>query len=88
MKCECKHEETVAKLSHTIYGNGEPEKALVTQVVFQQKQLAAIEKRIGRVEKIGWTLIALVMLAVGEQFLNMVRVDVPIPVPALAEVDT
>ena len=88
MKCECEHEETVAKLSHTIYGNGEPEKALVTQVVFQQKQLAAIEKRIGRVEKIGWTLIALVMLAVGEQFLNMVRVDVPIPVPALAEVDT
>jgi hypothetical protein len=88
MKCECEHEKTVAKLSHTIYGNGEPEKALVTQVVFQQKQLAAIEKRIGRVEKIGWTLIALVMLAVGEQFLNMVRVDVPTPVPALVEADT
>lgn len=88
MKCECEHEETVAKLSHTIYGNGEPEKALVTQVVFQQKQLAAIEKRIGRVEKIGWTLIALVLLAVGEQFLDMVRIDVPIPVPALVEADT
>jgi hypothetical protein len=88
MKCECDHEETVAKLSHTVYGNGEPEKALVTQVVFQQKQLAAIEKRIGRVEKIGWTLIALVLLAVGEQFLDMVRIDVPIPVPALVEADT
>jgi len=85
MKCECDHSEVVSKLSKTVYGNGEPQKALVTQVVNQQGQLDSIERRIARVEKIGWTLIVLVMLAVGEQFLDMVRVDATAIVPAFVE---
>lgn len=85
MKCECDHGEVVSKLSKTVYGNGEPQKALVTQVVNQQEQLVSIERRIARVEKIGWALIVLVMLAVGEQFLNMVHISVPVVTPAFVE---
>lgn len=68
MGCECEHSKDVGRLKEAVFGNGKPQEALLTRV-------ADVDKRISRIEKIGITIVLLLMLAVGQQFLDMIRVQ-------------
>ena len=51
MGCECEHTEDIAMMKKTLYGNGKPQESVVTQV-------HSMKKSVGRLELIGWGLIA------------------------------
>lgn len=81
MPCECDHKELVTKMAKTLYGNGEPEKALLVVVSNQQQQLRSIERRTTRIERMLWAVAAAILLAVLNQFLDLVTLRIPVPMP-------
>lgn len=88
MGCECEHSSDIAKLKDAVFGNGKPERSLITRAMLQDERSGRIERRIGRIEKIGWGIIAMLMLAVAQQYIDMIRVQPVINAPAAVNTAT
>ena len=82
---KCCRESDVDKLTHTVYGNGNPERSLIVRVANQEHRTKRIDSRVGRIEKLLWAVAAMVLLAVFQQFVGMIKLDqatVVVPTPA------
>ena len=68
-KC-CEHCEDVVKLNHSVFGNGEPEKSIIVRLI-------GVERRLSRIEKIGWGIMLALLATIGTQMLGWVNVAPP-----------
>lgn len=65
---DCKHTKDIHQLKKEIFGNGQPQNSLIVRV-------SNIEKRTVRIERIGYAIIAGILIAVFNQITDRIRLD-------------
>lgn len=71
---DCEHSNDIQRLNKEIFGNGKPQHSMIVRV-------GNIEKRTVRIERIGYIIIAGVLMAVFNQFTDRISFDFGNQVP-------